>query len=86
MSGMFFDCAGPFWMKGVEFPLDLVFTDESGRVTEKTAMAVDKEGSRRYYPGDPESRNAVELPLAFCERHGIGAGDTIEPVSLSGRD
>jgi len=76
--GMFFDCRGPFWMKDVEFPLDLVFTDSSGRVTEKTAMPVDKKGSRLHSAHDPDSENAVELPYGFCSRHGVSVGDYID--------
>lgn len=77
MSGMVFSCTGPFWMKDVEFPLDLVFTDDSGRILEKTAMAVDKEG-RTLYPSSVDgSTHAVELPYGFCDRHGIEVGDTI---------
>ena len=82
MSGMLFDCTGPFWMKDVEFPLDLVFTDESGRITEKTAMALDRDGSRRYPAGRTDSANAIELPSGFCDAHGVEVGDEVVPVGL----
>ena len=82
MSGMLFDCAGPFWMKDVAFPLDLVFTDESGRITEKTAMALDRDGDNLYPAHRYESANAIELPSGFCDAHGVEVGDEVVPVGL----
>ena len=73
-------------MKDVEFPLDLVFTDDSGRVTEKMAMPVDRDGTLLYRSGDPSATHAIELPLGFCERHSIEAGDTVVPASLTEED
>jgi uncharacterized membrane protein (UPF0127 family) len=85
MSGMLFDCTGPFWMKDVEFPLDLLFTDEYGRITEKTAMAMDKEGDNLYPAHKYDSANAIELPFGFCDRHGVGVGDVVCAAELQGR-
>ena len=83
MAGMVFDCAGPFWMKDVEFPLDLVFTDKYGRITEKTAMAIDRDGDNLYPAHKYDSENAIELPYGFCDRHGIEVGDRAVTASLS---
>jgi uncharacterized membrane protein (UPF0127 family) len=83
MSGMVFDCAGPFWMKDVEFPLDLLFTDEYGRITEKTAMDLDKDGDNLYPAHKYDSANAIELPLGFCDRHGIEVGDVVSAASVT---
>ncbi len=78
--GMLFqNCTGPFWMKDTEFPLDLVFLDRDGRVTEKTAMAVDKECRNLYPATKSASEHAIELPMGFCEYHGISTGDTVLP-------
>lgn len=82
MSGMVFDCAGPFWMKDVEFPLDLVFTDDSGVITEKTAMAVDRDGRNLYPAHKWASTHAVELPEGFCDAHGVEVGDSVVPAEL----
>lgn len=86
MAGMVFDCRGPFWMKDVEFPLDLLFTDDSGTVTEKTAMAVDKSGRILYSSLDPSSTHAIELPSGFCDRHGIEVGDSVVPSGLQDKE
>ncbi len=85
MSGMIFDCTGPFWMKDVEFPLDLLFTDEYGKITEKTAMALDKEGDNLYPAHKYDSANAIELPFGFCDRHGVEVGDRVETADLVSR-
>lgn len=80
LDGMFFDCKGPFWMKDVEFPLDICWLDRDGRVTEKTAMAKDKTGSTVYPAEKTASVSAIELPSGFCDRFGIGVGDRLVPV------
>lgn len=80
-SGMYFDCRGPFWMKDVEFPLDLCYMDEYGAITEKVAMPEDRNGSRTYPRCLPESVQAVEFPAGYCERHGISLGDVLVPIS-----
>lgn len=78
--GMLFqNCTGPFWMKDTEFPLDLVFVDRDGVVTEKQAMAVDRECRNLYPARKSASEHAVELPLGFCSRNGIVAGDVLLP-------
>ena len=79
-SGMYFDCHGPFWMKDVEFPLDLCYLDESGAVTEKVAMAKDKLGRTLYPRKSANSVQAIELPAGFCSKHGIKIGDTLVPM------
>jgi len=79
-DGMWFDCRGPFWMKDVEFPLDLCYLDESGAVTEKIAMAKDKAGRTLYSRTKYASVQAVELPAGFCDRHGIKVGDFLVPL------
>ena len=77
---MYFDCKGPFWMKDVEFPLDLCYLDESGVVTEKVAMAKDKTGSTLYPRKNMESIQAIELPAGYCSEHGIKIGDILVPM------
>ena len=79
-EGMYFDCKGPFWMKDVEFPLDLCYLDESGMVTEKVAMAKDKTGSTLYPRKNMESIQAIELPAGYCSEHGIKIGDVLVPM------
>ena len=77
MDGMFFDCKGPFWMKDVNFPLDLCYLDDGGRITEKVAMAEDRLGTRLYPRTKDESVHAVELPSGFCDTFGLRVGDYV---------
>lgn len=84
VDGMYFDCRGPFWMKDVEFPLDLCYLDAGGVVTEKVAMAKDKNGGTLYHASSPRSVSAVELPSGFCRRFGIAVGDRLVPVAVLG--
>lgn len=83
-SGMYFDCHGPFWMKDVEFPLDLCYLDEKGRVTEKVAMAEDREGRTLYPRRKYDSVQAIELPSGFCDAKGVSIGDFLVPLSRIG--
>jgi uncharacterized membrane protein (UPF0127 family) len=53
-----------------------------GRVTEKIAMAVDKEGRKLYPPRSEKSAHAIELPLGFCDKYGIKVGDVIKVSKL----
>jgi uncharacterized membrane protein (UPF0127 family) len=82
VGGMYFNKACTFWMKDTNFPLDLLFIDKSGRVTEKIAMAVDKEGRKLYPPRSEKSAHAIELPLGFCDKYGIKVGDVIKVSKL----
>ena len=83
-SGMYFDCRGPFWMKDVEFPLDLCYLDEAGRVTEKVAMAKDKDGKTLYPRTKAASVQAIELPAGFCDKKGVKIGDFLVPIAKIG--
>lgn len=81
-GGMYFECRGPFWMKDVEFPLDLCYLDEYGTVTEKYAMAEDRDGKTLYPAENPASSSAVELPSGFCDKYGISVGDRVVPAKM----
>lgn len=78
--GMFFDRAGVYWMKDVNFPLDLTFVTKEGEVLETVAMPVDKGGVFHY---SPSARNAVkaahaiETPLGYLAAHGVQPGDLV---------
>lgn len=78
--GMFFDRAGAYWMKDVEFPLDLTFITKSGEVLETVGMPVDREGLFHYSPSvknASRAAHAVETPFGYMESHGIVPGDTL---------
>lgn len=83
--GMFFDRAGVYWMKDVEFPLDLTFVTKEGEVLETLPMPVDKDGVFHYSPSlscASKVAHAIETPMGFLASHGVGPGDlvTVETV------
>jgi len=78
--GMFFDKAGIYWMKDVNFPLDLTFVTKEGEVLETVAMPVDKGGVFHYSPSAAnavKAAHAIETPLGFLAAHGVRPGDTV---------
>lgn len=82
-SGMFFTKAGAFWMPpSMKFPLEILFLDGKGKILEKQAMPLDQ-GKGRYQSFEPKVAHAVELPLGFCDRHGIEVGDVLAPCGLN---
>jgi uncharacterized membrane protein (UPF0127 family) len=81
-GGMVFPGSRHFWMKDTNFPLDLVYSDDNGNITEILGMTVDKSGGTTYSSSKPESRDAYELPAGFCKKNGICVGDRIERKKL----
>ena len=81
-GGMVFPGSRNFWMKDTNFPLDLVFADPEGTITEILQMEVDKEGKKSYSAEKRESRDAYELPYDYCKKHGIEPGDKIRRRKL----
>jgi uncharacterized membrane protein (UPF0127 family)/ADP-ribose pyrophosphatase YjhB (NUDIX family) len=76
--GMFFDINGPFWMKDVAFPLDLVHLTKSGEILDVQPMRVSLLPDHlkpRYWSMNPKAAYAVELPAGWCQRHAVKAGD-----------
>ena len=83
--GMFFDRAGVYWMKDVEFPLDLTFLSKEGEVLETVAMPVDRDGVFHYSPSAgiaKEAAHAVETPMGYLASHSVVPGDvmTVKPT------
>ena len=79
--GMLFTKAGHFWMKNVNFPLDLLFMDKDGSVLDIHHMPVEADKhnpSRLYSPGDmSKAAMALEVNAGWCRRNNIGIGDRI---------
>lgn len=78
--GMFFDRAGVYWMKDVNFPLDLTFVTKEGEVLETVAMPVDRDGVFHYSPSVEnavKAAHAIETPLGYLAAHGVVPGDTV---------
>ena len=78
--GMFFDVPGPFWMKDVAFPLDLVCMSKSGEIVDIQTMlpAFVPDFMQQHYQSDnPMAAYAVELPGGWCADHAVRPGDRI---------
>jgi uncharacterized membrane protein (UPF0127 family) len=77
---MFFDKVGTYWMKGVNFPLDIVFVDERGVVLEKQAMYPSTTTFKLHRPSSNMAAHAIELPHGWVDRNGIRTGDRVRAV------
>ena len=76
-GGMLFDKAGVYWMKDVNFSLDLLFLDKQGEILEHHHMPIDREGIKLYAPMTLKAAHALELPGGWFAKHGLKAGDRI---------
>lgn len=79
--GMFFDKAGGYWMKDVNFPLDLMFLDKEGQVLEKKYMPTVQEPDPLrpvYVPSSKKAAHAVEVPAGWCNKNSIESGDKVQ--------
>lgn len=72
-----------FWMKGMNFPLDMIWIDENNIVVDIT------ENVPQPSPGTPEyelphyspkvaTKNVLEVNAGFVEKNGIEVGDTVK--------
>jgi uncharacterized membrane protein (UPF0127 family) len=79
--GMLFKRANSFWMRDVNFDLDIAFADKYGTITETQRMH--KLANPRhdhapiYSPTVANAAVALELPAGWCESHNVKAGDVI---------
>lgn len=83
-SGMFFDKVGAYWMKDVNFDLDIVFLDKQGTVLEKQYMpklAADDAERPLYVPQHAEAAHALELPVGWFDQHQLAPGDRLLPAA-----
>lgn len=67
--GMFFDVPGPFWMKGVNMPLDIIFLDKSGSVLDFDTMEV--EDPRTKADSCTQNGQNVGKSAATCKQNGL---------------
>ena len=83
-AGMYFfltSNAPRIWMKGMRFPLDLVWIND-GRVVDVTARVPDQPPGTPdsqlpvYSPSRPANR-VLEVNAGWAERHGVDAGDPV---------
>lgn len=71
-----------FWMKGMEFPIDIIFLNEEQVVTVHRDVKPPKDNEEDktlpiYQPTRPANR-VLEVPAGFAKEHNIDVGDTID--------
>jgi hypothetical protein len=69
-----------FWMKGMRFPLDIVWIDR-GRVTGIERDAPVPKGEPPLYPSTGPVDHVLEVPAGWTARHGVMTGS---PVRIRG--
>lgn len=82
VGGMLFDKVGMYWMKDVNFPLDILFLDKYGGVVEKCHMPMDKAGKHLYAPTTLKSAHVLELPAGWFDGAGLKVGDRIQVTAI----
>jgi uncharacterized membrane protein (UPF0127 family) len=81
-----FDSEEPrgFWMKNCRIPLDIIFTDSTGKVVSVKQM---KPYDLSSTPSDGPVQYAIELNKGAAESAGVKAGMTLKiPPGLSSKD
>jgi len=72
--GMFYDYVdGGFWMKNVNFPIEMIFINDNQIVNIKKANAQDE---TTIYPS-VESNGNLEVNDGFCDSNNISIGDKV---------
>lgn len=86
-AGMLFVYEHPqpaaFWMKNTLIPLDIIFLDESGRVTSVHENA--KPGDLTPIPGGDEVFAVLEINGGLARRYGIAPGSQMRHEIFSAR-
>lgn len=79
-EGMFFvfEQSGiyPFWMKDMQFPIDIIWVDESMRIVYIHEYVIPEDYPHSYNPKQ-EALYVLETPSGFVETYGIAIGDTV---------
>ena len=65
-----------FWMKDMQFPIDIVWIDAAGTVVTVAANVSPESYPTTFAPSAP-ARYALELPAGYAAAHGIAEGSKI---------
>jgi uncharacterized membrane protein (UPF0127 family) len=66
----------PFWMKDMQFPIDIMWIDASMRIVYIHEDAVPEDYPSSYNPRQ-EALYVLETASGFVEKYGIAIGDTV---------
>ena len=71
----------PFWMKGMQFPIDMIFISGSRVVTVFENVSKEKSDSLIFYPTQPADK-VLEVNAGMSSKLGIKEGSIIEFKNL----
>ncbi|HEY8549779.1 MAG TPA: DUF192 domain-containing protein [Vicinamibacterales bacterium] len=75
----------PFWMKNTLIPLDLLWTDPSGRITWIAEhLPPCKADPCPQYAPQAEATYVIEVNAGFVKKHGVKVGQTVKLSGLGG--
>jgi len=74
-----FDIAGvyPFWMKDMNFPIDIIWMDENQKVIYIKKNATPESYPESFWPKE-NSKYVLEVSSMFTNKHNIKLGDKLE--------
>jgi len=79
-EGMLFVFPNPgtygFWMKDMQFPIDIIWISESGHVVGVTPMVLPDTFPKTFFPPQPVV-SVLEVPAGFSTRFGVVVGQSI---------
>lgn len=67
-----------FWMKNMEFPLDIIWIGQDRRIVALTTEVPPCSGSCESLVPEVAVKYALEVNAGFSKRHGIKVGDSLE--------
>lgn len=71
----------PFWMKGMKFPIDIIYIKDNKVVTVLRNLKAETSDSAIYYPSTPADK-VLEINAGLSAKHGIDVGETVETTNL----
>jgi len=66
----------PFWMKDMQYPIDILWIDEDGRIV-YVAPNVSPDSYPATYKSSTPALYILELNAGFAEAHSVRVGDTV---------
>jgi len=71
----------PFWMKGMKFPIDIIYIKDNKVVTVFKNLRAENSDSLIYYPSKPADK-VLEINAGLSEKYGIKEGGNIKTKNL----
>lgn len=65
-----------FWMKDMQFPIDIIWLDKDWKITEVTT-SIDPSTYPTIFYSQVPVRAVLEVSAGFSERHGVKTGDKV---------